>query len=63
MNTRALHLISTPCVLHQHALTSKALPEDLKIVLKHVTERVNFITARALLFKGLYKDEFIDLQS
>jgi len=40
-------------LLHRHALASEALPEYLKIVLKHVTERVNFIKARALVFKVL----------
>jgi len=47
MNKRALHIISTVCVLHRHVLASKALPGYLKIVLKHVTECVNFIRARA----------------
>jgi len=36
---------------------SKALPENLKIVLKHVTEYVNFIKAQACLFKVLCKDK------
>jgi len=57
VNKRALHNISTPCVLHRHALASEALPEYLKIVLKHVTERVDFIRARARLFKVLYEDK------
>jgi len=60
VNKRALQIISTPCVLHRHALASKALPEYLKITLKHVTEHVNFIRARARLFKVLNKDELID---
>jgi len=59
VNKRALHIISTLCVLHRHALASKALPEILKMVLKHVTERVNFIRAWARLFKVLYKDELL----
>jgi len=62
VNKRALRIISSPCVLHQHAVASKALPEFLKIVLKHVIEREVFIRARARLFKVLYKDELIDLQ-
>jgi len=45
-----------PCVLHRHALASKAFPEYLKTVLEHVTERVNFFRARARLLKVLYKD-------
>jgi len=45
-----------------NSLASKALLEYLKIVLKHATERVNFIRARARLFSVLYKDELIDLQ-
>jgi len=49
----ALHIISTPCVLHRHALASKALPEYLKIVLKHVTERVNF-TRDGLVFSKYF---------
>jgi len=32
VNVRALLNISAPCVLHRHALASKALPEYLKIV-------------------------------
>jgi len=62
VNKRALHIISTPCVLHLPALVtaSKALPEFLKMVLKLITERVNFIRARARLFKVLYKDELTD---
>jgi len=63
VNKRAPHIISIPCVLHRHALASKALPEFLKIVLKHVTESANFIRAqsRARFFKVLYKDELINL--
>jgi len=49
-------------LLHRHTLASEALPRYLKIVSKHATERVNFIRARARLFKVLYKDELIDLQ-
>jgi len=30
VNKGALHIISTPCVLHRHALASKALPEFWK---------------------------------
>ena len=41
---------------------SKVLPEYLKIVLKHVTERVNFIKAKACLYEVLCKDELIGLQ-
>jgi len=62
VNKRALHIISTLCVLHQHALTNKAFPEFLKTALKHVIERVNFIRVLARLFKALYKDGLIDLQ-
>ena len=62
VNKRALHIISTPCVLHRHAQVSKVLPEYLKIVLKHVTERVNFIKAKACLYEVLCKDELIGLQ-
>jgi len=62
VNKRALNIISNPCVRHRHALACKALPEYLKIVLKHVTERVSFVRARARLSKVLYKDELIDLQ-
>jgi len=61
VNKRALHNIYAPCVLHRHALKSKVLPEYLKIVLKHVTERVDFKRARARLFKVLYKNEMICL--
>ena len=43
LNSRAPHIISTPCVVHRHALASEALQEYLKIILKHVTEHVNFI--------------------
>ena len=57
MNNGALHIISTPCVLHRYALASKALLEFLKVFLKHSTECVNFITAWAHVFKVLYKDE------
>jgi len=56
MNKQALHIISSPCVLRQHALAHKAHPEYLKTVLKLVTEHVNFIRARARVFKVLYKD-------
>jgi len=52
----------SPCVLHRNALASQTLLENLKIVLKHVTKHVNFIRARARLFKVLYKDELVDLQ-
>ena len=55
VNKRALRTISIPCVLHRHALESKALREYLKIFLKHKTERVHFITARACLSKGFSK--------
>jgi len=34
----------------------------MKIVLKHVSERVNFVRARARPFKVLFEDELIDLQ-
>jgi len=61
VDKRALHNIYAPCVLHRHALESKALPEYLKLVLKHVTERVDFERARARLFKVLYKSELIYL--
>jgi len=50
------------CFLHLHALASKVLPKYLKVVSKHVTERVNFIRVRARLFKVLDKDELIDFQ-
>jgi len=43
VNERALHIIFNLCVLHRHALSSKALPEFLKIVLKHVTECADYI--------------------
>jgi len=36
--------------------------EYLKIVLKYVTERVNFIKAGGHVFKVPYEDELIDLQ-
>jgi len=62
VNKRALNVISSPCVLHHHALSSTALPEYSKTVSKHAIELVNFIIARARLFKVLYKDELIDLQ-
>jgi len=48
VNNWALHIISTPCVLYGHVLVSEALPEFKKIVLKHVTEHVNYIGAQAL---------------
>jgi len=44
VNKRALHIISTHGVLHRHGLASQAFPEYLKILLKHVTERENFLT-------------------
>ena len=59
VNKRALHIISTPCVLHRHALASKGLSEYLKILLKHATERVNFIRARARPSKVLHKEFLI----
>jgi len=64
VNKRALHINSPPYFLHRHALASKAFPEYLKIVLKHVTECVglNFIRAQARVFKVLYTDKLIDLQ-
>ena len=46
VNNRAPHITSAPCVLHQHALASKALPEYLKIISKDAIERANFIRAR-----------------
>ena len=55
VNKRALHIISTPCVFHRHVLASKAFPEYLKIVLKHVSERVNFTRARARVFSALQR--------
>jgi len=61
-NKRALHIISTPSVLHGHAQASKALPEFLKVVLKHVTERLNFIRTRACFFKVRHTDELTGLQ-
>jgi len=61
VSQRAPRIISTPRVLHRHALASKALAEHLKIILKHVSQRVNCIKARDRLFKGLYKDELIGL--
>jgi len=61
VNKQALHIISTPCVLHRHALASKVLPKYLKIVLKQVSELVNFTRATACLFKVLHKGELTDL--
>jgi len=61
VNKRA-HIIYTPCFLYRYALASKAFPEHLRIVLKHVTERVNVIRAQAHFFKLLYEDELIGLQ-
>jgi len=55
VNKRAPYIMSAPCVLHRHTLAGKALPEYLKIVLKHVTERIHFIRAQARLFKPLIK--------
>jgi len=60
MNNRALHIIFVPLVFYRHAPASKTLLENFKIVSKHVTERVNFIRARARLSKVFYK-ELIDL--
>ena len=34
VNKRALHVMCPLCILHRHALASKALPEYLKLVLK-----------------------------
>ena len=54
VNKQAMHVISTHCVLHRHAQASKVLPEYLmKIVLKRVTERVNYIKTRACRFQIL----------
>jgi len=61
VNKRALHNIYAPYVLHRNALESKVIPEYLKIVLKHVTERVDFKRAHSRLFKVLYKNELIYL--
>jgi len=44
VNKRALHIISTHGVLHRHGLASQAFLEYLKILLKHLTERENFLT-------------------
>jgi len=52
VNKRAPHVISTPCVLHWHALASQTLPEYLKIVLKHVTKRVNFYQGMGSSFQS-----------
>jgi len=60
LNKRALHIISTSCVLHRHALASKALPEYLKIVLN--TQLNEWVLSGHVFFKVLYKDELIDLQ-
>jgi len=57
-----LHIITTPYDLYRRALASKALPEYLTTVLKHVTERVYFIKAQARLLKVLCKDKLIDFQ-
>jgi len=58
VNKRAMRNISTPCVVHRHALASKAPPEYLKIVLKHVPKRVDFIR-HGLVFSKC----FIKIQS
>ena len=54
---RAPHIISTHCVLYRHALASKCPTEYLKIILKKVTECVNFIRARPLNHR-LFKEFF-----
>ena len=55
-----LHIISTHCVLHRHALASKTLFEYLKTVLKKVTECVNCICARALNHRYYIIKKFCD---
>jgi len=48
---QAPRIISTHNILNRHALassTSKALPEYLKIVYKHVTKCINFTKARTV---------------
>ena len=42
------NVVSSYCILHQHALASKTLPSCLKSVLEIVVKVVNFIRARAL---------------
>jgi len=54
-NNRALHIISTLYDLHRHALASKALPEYLKIVLKHVTEHATLSGHRLVFSKCFIK--------
>jgi len=61
VNKRALHIIFNLCVLHRHALSSKALQEFLTIVLKHVSECANFIKDWLVFSKSFSKDELIDL--
>ena len=55
VNKWASRINSISCVLLWHALVSKAFQEYLKTVLKHVTERVNFIKARACVLKSFIK--------
>ena len=42
------NVITSHCILHQHALASKTLPASMKEVLDVVVKIVNFIRARAL---------------
>ena len=53
------NVISSHCILHQHALASKTLPAYMKRVLDVIVHVVNFIRARALnhrLFKVLCEE-------
>ena len=64
VNKQAAHNILTPCVLHRHTL-AKPLSGYLKIVLKHVAERVKFIIKAQTLLrlcKVLHKVELIYFQ-
>jgi len=53
VNKRELHIVSIFCFLHRHAPASKVLPEYLKIVLKHVTERVT-LSRHGLVFSKCF---------
>ena len=48
INSVALHVAFTHCMLHKHALVSKMLPLSLADVLRILVETVNFVRGRAL---------------
>ena len=45
---RAPHIVSSHCILHRHALTSKTLPEYLKLVTEETIQLVHFVRSRVV---------------